>query len=73
MDWNDLKRKLSSRKFWAAVTAAALAAGVLFGVDALTMEHVTALIAAVGGLAAYIFAEGSVDRAREEARGQPSD
>ncbi|MBR6790092.1 MAG: hypothetical protein IKM31_04420 [Oscillospiraceae bacterium] len=60
------KRKLSSRKFWAAVTAVALSAGVLFGIDELTMEHVTALIAAVGGLAAYILAEGSVDAAREK-------
>lgn len=60
------KTKLSSRKFWAAVTGVATAILVLCNVDNLTIERVTALISAEGVLIAYIFSEGNVDSARIE-------
>ena len=61
MNW---KQKLSSRKFWAAVAAFAVSVCALFGVDTLTVEHITALIGAVGIMMAYIIGESCVDASR---------
>ena len=61
IDW---KRKLTSRKFWAAIIGFVSAILVAFGVDAPTIEQVVALIAAVSTLIAYIIGEGMVDSAR---------
>lgn len=62
----NLKQKLSSRKLWAAVAAFAVAVCVLFGVDTLTVEHITALISAVGVMVAYIIGESCVDASRKK-------
>ncbi len=62
------KRKLTSRKFWAAVVGFLTAVLVIFGVDDLTIEQVTALITAAAVVVAYIFGEGMVDAARVKAR-----
>lgn len=61
IDW---KAKLTSRKFWAAIVAVVTCVCVIFGVDELTTEQVTALIMAVGALIAYILGEGFVDAQR---------
>ena len=58
IDW---KRKLSSRKFWAAVSALVCTLCVLFGVDELTTEKLTATLSALGVLAVYILTEGYID------------
>lgn len=63
IDW---KQKLSSRKFWAAITSLVVAVFAIFGVDKLTTEQVIALVAAVGALTAYILSEGYVDANRTE-------
>lgn len=63
IDW---KQKLSSRKFWAAITSLVVAVFAIFGVDQLTTEQVIALVAAVGALTAYILSEGYVDANRTE-------
>ena len=55
------KKKLSSRKFWVAASALAVALCVLFGVDELTVEKLAATISALGVLATYIFTEGYLD------------
>ncbi|MBR3845157.1 MAG: hypothetical protein IKM40_01090 [Clostridia bacterium] len=57
----DLIKKLSSRKFWAAVSALITALCVLFGVDELTLEKLTAVMGALSVLAVYIFTEGRLD------------
>lgn len=57
------KQKLTSRKFWAAVIGVVAAVLVLCNVDNLTAERIVALVSAEGTLIAYIFAEGSVDKA----------
>lgn len=57
------KQKLASRKFWAAVIGVVAAVLVLCNVDNLTAERIVALVSAEGTLIAYIFAEGSVDKA----------
>ena len=62
IDW---RRKLSSRKFWAAVVGFVTAIMVAFGMDALTIEQVVALVTGASVLIAYIFGEGMVDAARE--------
>lgn len=67
IDW---KSKLMSRKFWAAIVAVVTCVCVIFGVDELTTEQVTALIMAVGALIAYILGEGFVDAAAAKAKNQ---
>ena len=56
-------QKLTSRKFWAAIVAVITSVCVIFGVEDITMEQVTALVMAVGALIAYILGEGFVDAA----------
>ena len=58
IDW---KKKLSSRKFWAAAAALVATVCVLFGIDDISAEKVCAMISACGVLAVYIFTEGYVD------------
>ena len=61
IDW---KSKLTSRKFWAAVTAFVTAILVVFKVDELTIEQVISVISACAVMIAYIIGEGIVDVAR---------
>lgn len=63
MDW---KRKLSSRKFWAAVSGVAIAVMMAFGQNAESQERVAGVISSVGVLAVYILSEGAVDKAYAE-------
>jgi len=61
------KQKLTSRKFWAAVTGFVTAIMVAFGANDLTIEQVVGLITAASTLIAYIIGEGMVDAARVKA------
>lgn len=58
MDW---KKKLSSRKLWAAVADFAGMLLVAFGVAETEAAQITAIIMAGAGVLAYIIAEGLVD------------
>jgi uncharacterized membrane protein len=58
------KQKLTSRKFWAAVTGFVTAVLMVFRVDEMTIEQVIAIISASSVLIAYIIGEGIVDAAR---------
>lgn len=58
------KQKLTSRKFWAAVTGIITTILIAFGVNELTVEQVIAMITAASTLIAYIIGEGMVDAAR---------
>ena len=60
IDW---KFKLTSRKFWAAVVGVIVCVCVIFGVDVLTQEKLTALVMSVATLISYIIGEGLVDAA----------
>ena len=60
IDW---KRKLSSRKFWAALAAFFTSIFAVFGVPEMTVGQITAIITAVGSLVVYILAETEVDKA----------
>ena len=59
IDW---KRKLTSRKFWAAVAGFVSMLLIYFGKDASTAEQIAALIMAGGSLMAYIIGEGLADK-----------
>lgn len=65
IDW---KQKLSSRKFWAAITSLVVAVFAIFGIDKLTTEQVITLVTAIGALTAYIFSEGYVDANRTDTK-----
>ena len=64
------KQKLTSRKFWAALTAVVTTILVAFNVSNLTIEQVVAVITAASVLIAYIVGEGLVDAARIKAEGE---
>ena len=58
IDW---KRKLSSRKFWAALTGFVGAVAVFCGAGESMITEVTAIISAAGVLIAYILGESMID------------
>ena len=66
MDW---KRKLTSRKFWAAVAEFATMLLIAFGKAEETAVQVAALIMAGAAVIAYIVGEGLVDAARAHSAG----
>lgn len=55
------KRKLTSRKFWAALIGVVTSLCVVFGVDGLTTEQIIAVISSCGVLVAYIASETCID------------
>ena len=60
MDW---KKKLTSRKLWAAVCALATNLIIVFGGSQEVAVQVTAIIMAGASVIAYIIGEGLVDAA----------
>lgn len=58
IDW---KRKLTSRKFWAAIVGFVTPLLLAFGVAESNVTQVTAIIIAGADVLAYIIAEGMVD------------
>lgn len=58
IDW---KRKLASRKFWAALAGLVGAVAVFCGAGESVITEVTAIISAAGVLVAYILGESIVD------------
>lgn len=65
IDWT---RKLTSRKFWAAVVGFATPLMTMLNVSDNTAVQVTALIMSGGALIAYIVGEGMTDAASIEAQ-----
>ncbi len=60
IDW---KKKLTSRKFWAAVVGFVTSVLVALNVSDLAVEQVVSVIGGVSVLVAYILAEGFTDAA----------
>lgn len=58
IDW---KRKLTSRKFWAAILGFATAIVTAFKIEGITTEQVTLIVTATATLVAYIIGEGFTD------------
>jgi len=68
IDW---KRKLTSRKFWAAVAGFVSMLIVALGKDAGTAQQVTALIMAGASVVAYCIGEGLADSGTHIEEGTP--
>lgn len=60
IDW---KRKLTSRKFWAAVAGFVSGLIVAFGAAEATATQVTGLILSAGSIVAFILGESQIDAA----------
>lgn len=58
IDW---KRKLSSRKLWAAIAGIVTGLAMVFGLDEGTISNVAGAVVSVASVVAYIIAEGRVD------------
>lgn len=57
----DWKRKLSSRKLWAAVAGVFTGLAMAFGLDENTVNTVAGAVVSVVSVVAYILAEGKID------------
>ena len=60
IDW---KRKLSSRKLWAAAAGIITGLAMVFGLDEGTISSVAGAVVSVASVVAYIITEGKVDEA----------
>ena len=60
IDW---KRKLSSRKLWAAVAGIVAGLAMVFGLDEGTISNVAGAVVSAASLVTYIITEGKVDAA----------
>ncbi len=58
IDW---KRKLSSRKLWAAAAGVVTGLAMVFGLDEGTISTVAGAVVSVACVVAYIVTEGKVD------------
>ena len=58
IDW---KRKLSSRKLWAAMAGIVMGLAMVFGLDENTISTVAGAVVSVASVIAYIMTEGKVD------------
>lgn len=58
IDW---RRKLSSRKLWAAAAGIVAGLAMVFGLDEGTMSNVAGAVVSVASVVAYIITEGKVD------------
>jgi phage shock protein PspC (stress-responsive transcriptional regulator) len=58
-------RKLSSRKLWAAIVGVAVGIAAAFGIDGNDWAEIAGIVTSAASVISYIFAEGSVDAARE--------
>lgn len=65
MKKEDLIRKLSSRKFWACITAVVVSLIAFTKATPETVERIVALVGAIGGLCIYMLSEGMADSKSE--------
>jgi phage shock protein PspC (stress-responsive transcriptional regulator) len=56
-----LIKKLTSRKFWAAVAGVVVGLAMVFGLDESIISTVSGAVTAVASVVAYIIMEGRVD------------
>lgn len=63
MNQIDRKRKLSSRKLWAAIAGIVTDLSMAFGLDESTISSVAGAVVSATSVASYIITEGKVDAA----------
>lgn len=61
MNQIDWKRKLSSRKLWAAMAGIVTGLAMVFGLDESTISSVAGAVVSVASVVSYIITEGRVD------------
>ena len=61
MTKQELLRKLSSRKLWAAAAGIVTGLAMVFGLDEGTISSVAGAVVSAASVVAYIMAEGKVD------------
>lgn len=61
LTWNDIARKLTSRKFWAAIIGTAAGLFIALGGDASEVETIAGLVTTLATTISYIVAEAYVD------------
>lgn len=66
----NLKEKLTSRKFWAAVAGFVAGMAVVFGLDETIITQVAGLVGSIASVIAFIAAEGKIDAASAEAKAE---
>lgn len=59
----NLKKKLSSRKLWAAIVGVVTGLSMVFGLDANTINTVAGAVVSVASVMTYIVTEGKIDAA----------
>lgn len=64
MTWNDIVRKLTSRKLWLAIAGVATGIAAILGADASEIQTVAGAVVSLVSAVAYIIVEGKVDAAR---------
>lgn len=57
--------KLSSRKLWAAIVGVVVGIAAAFGIEGNDWAEIAGIVTSCVSVVSYIFAEGSVDAARE--------
>ena len=58
-----MRKKLSSRKLWAALAGLVSGLAMAFGLDESVMTQVTGAVVSVASVIAYIVTEGKIDAA----------
>ena len=57
------KKKLTSRKLWAAIVGVVVGLAAAFGIDGNDYTEIAGIVTSAASVVAYIFAEGGVDAA----------
>ena len=73
MTWNDIVRKLTSRKFWMAVAGFVSGLIVALGESETTAETVSGLIMSGASVLGYLLAEGLADSSSVNITYEPED
>lgn len=68
MNW---KKKLSSRKLWAAIVGVVVGLAAVFGISENEYAQIAGVVGSVVSVVSYIFGEASVDAAREKNGSNP--
>jgi len=66
MTKKDFIRKISSRKFWAAIAGWITSLLTAFNVAENAIAQTVIIVTGIGALAVYMLAEGKVDKARAQ-------
>ena len=70
MDKIDWKRKLSSRKLWAAAAGIVTGLAMVFGLDESTISSVAGAVVSLASVVSYIITEGKVDAENAKKAGE---